>query len=289
MEHPMDPTSYRNQYNLPAEQVTHTTSFLPFHDYHLFYQFFQQPFEAPVVLFLHGFFDHTAVHADWIRYLTRQGYHVAAFDLPGHGRSGGPVRKEKAFTEYREALALVVSELKKKEAGIVHGIGHSTGGAVLADYLLHTEHDSMFEKIVLVSPLIRSNQWYISKIAAPLVSLFRNELPRTFRVSTGAEAFMTQLKKDPLEGSTIPISWVQSMFQWEREMMEQPPSRKPVYILQGTSDQTLEWKHNLKAYAGLFPNSKRILVDEARHHLLNETEARKQMIYRLIRDILREE
>ncbi|SFP57867.1 alpha/beta hydrolase [Salibacterium halotolerans] len=287
MDYTLDISSYRDRYNLPFEQVKHIPSYIPFRDYYLFYQLFRQPHDAPVVLFLHGLFDHAGVHGDGIRFLTESGYHVAAFDLPGHGRSGGPKQKEEVFDEYREALSAVLSRLYQEGTKKLHGIGHSTGGAVLADYLLSAGYGEMFQNVVLVSPLIRSNQWHLSKMAVPLVSLLQKELPRKFRMSTGAEAFMKQLKNDPLEGDTIPLSWVHSMFEWERDIMKKRPSQKPISILQGTKDQTLEWKHNLKAYAALFPRSERILIHGARHHLLNEQKAQKQMTYHLIDDRLK--
>ncbi|SFM03716.1 alpha/beta hydrolase [Salibacterium qingdaonense] len=287
MDDTLDISTYRQRYNLPFQHVEHTAQYIPFKGYYLFYQMFRQPRDAPVVLFLHGLFDHTGIHADGIRFLTEHGYQVAAFDLPGHGQSGGPEWKKEVFAEYCDSLSVVLSKLRLEGTQKVHGVGHSTGGAVLADYLLSAEDAAMFQNVVLVSPLIRSNQWYLSKMAVPLVSLMQNELPRKFRMSTGAEAFMEQLKNDPLEGDTIPLSWVHSMFQWERNIMKKKPSQKPISILQGTKDQTLEWKHNLKAYAELFPRSERILIHEARHHLLNEQKAQKQMTYRLINDLLK--
>ncbi|WP_026703349.1 alpha/beta hydrolase [Salibacterium aidingense] len=286
MEDSFNIANYRKTYQLPEEKVIHTAEFIPYKGFHLFFQMFKQPNEAELVLFLHGFFDHAGTHSEWIHYLTDQGYHVAAFDLPGHGKSGGPSIKRESFQEYKEALSTVLTHLKKTERAIIHGIGHSTGGAVLADYLLSYD-DTVLQKVALVSPLIRSNQWWLSKMAAPIIAVFQKELPRTFRVHTGEASFMESIKQDPLEGRTIPVSWIYAMFQWEKELMEKTPSFKPVQILQGTEDQTLEWKHNMEAYHTLFPYSNRILIDNGRHHLLNERKAQREMIYRLIVNFLK--
>ncbi|RSL31646.1 alpha/beta hydrolase [Salibacterium salarium] len=288
MKADFDITTYRENYNLPVENVDHTWEFIDYKDFQLFFQMFSPPKAEKTILFLHGFFDHTGTHSEWIQYLMTKKFNVAAFDLPGHGQSGGPPFEVESFQEYQEALRSVLEYLREQGVTDVHGVGHSTGGAVIADYLL-SNSTTLFHKAALISPLIRSNKWWLSKMAAPLVSTFQKEMPRTFRRHTGESSFMKSLKQDPLEGKTIPFKWVNAMFEWEKEMMEKTPSSKPVLILQGTNDQTVEWKHNMNVYHTLFPESTRILIDNGRHHLLNERKAQKDIIYRLLLEYLNKE
>ncbi|WP_158738440.1 alpha/beta hydrolase [Alteribacillus sp. YIM 98480] len=273
---------YVDKYNLPHENVKY--EWVKYDDSSLFFQLFSptHPLERKkTVLFLHGFFDHTGTNAALIWHLLNQGYSVAAFDLPGHGLSGGERFKVDSFQQYQNALESILKTLRKRGITELHGVGHSTGGAILADYLL-TSGPAPFKKVCLISPLIRSNQWWVSKLSTPLVSLFRDELPRRFRMNSGNTAFMKKLKADPLQGKIISLKWVDAMFEWEKQLKAKAPINHNILILQGTEDQTVDWKHNLEAYLKLFPRAKRMLVDEGSHHLINERKEQRTVVYDLI-------
>ncbi|SDH42433.1 Lysophospholipase, alpha-beta hydrolase superfamily [Alteribacillus persepolensis] len=279
---------YVKEYQLPQEGVEH--EWLPFQDTFLSVQLFcqqQKETNTTTILFIHGLFDHTGTNAPFIKHLLDKGYQVAAFDLPGHGLSGGERFQISSFQEYQSALQTVMGKLKDWGVSNMHAVGHSTGGAVLAEYVLTNTSSSPFQKVGLISPLIRSNQWWISKSFTPIISLFRKQLPRKFRMNAGNKEFMQKIKNDPLQGKIISLEWVQAMFEWEKQLTQHHPVDKDILIIQGTNDQTVDWKHNMKAYAALFPNSKRLLVDEGNHHLINEKMEKRSLVYQLLTEYFR--
>ncbi|MFB4165805.1 alpha/beta hydrolase [Alteribacillus sp. JSM 102045] len=277
-----DIKQYVEKYKLPNKNVKY--EWVKCHDTFLFLQLFspsQSKEENETVLLLHGFFDHTGTNASLIKHLLGQGFHVAAFDLPGHGLSGGERYQVNSFQEYQFALHSILETLNVWEIQKVHGIGHSTGGAILADYLL-AGTPALFKKVGLVSPLIRPSQWWVSKLSAPLLSVFLKELPRKFRMNAGNSSFMKKIKEDPLQGKVVSLKWVKAMFEWEKQLKTNDPIDRNILIIQGTKDQTVDWKHNMDAYHQLFPKAKRILVDNGSHHLLNERKAQKEIVYQLL-------
>ncbi|WP_240375807.1 alpha/beta hydrolase [Bacillus piscicola] len=270
-------TSYIEKYNLPADIAYHEWFTLPFGKDHIFMQVFTPEDAKKTVLFVHGFFDHTGTNSEWLRFLVANGYRVAVFDLPGHGYSGGKRFSVDGFEKYQKAVQLVLQKLSERYVNRVHMIGHSTGAAIIADCLL-TNQDERLEKICLLSPLLRSSKWLLSKCLVPMVTPFMKQIPRSFK--TGSP-LAKRLQQDPLQGKTISLEWVQALFKWEKELKAKLPSNKQVLIVQGIKDQTVDWKYNLQTYSALFPQAKTIMIDGGSHQLLNETHALKDMVYHL--------
>ncbi len=82
----------------------------------------------PTVIFVHGTgLDHTV----WTlpaRYFGRHGFNVLAIDLPGHGRSDGPLRQN--IEGMADFLIEVLDKLDIEQSALV---GHSMGSLVVFD------------------------------------------------------------------------------------------------------------------------------------------------------------
>ncbi len=84
--------------------------------------------DKPTVVFVHGTgLDHT-VWALPARYFGRHGFNVLAIDLPGHGRSDGPLRK--SVEDMADCLIEILDVLEIDQAALV---GHSMGSLVVFD------------------------------------------------------------------------------------------------------------------------------------------------------------
>ena len=79
----------------------------------------------PTVVFIHGVLND---HSVWIlqsRYLAHHGWNVLAIDLPGHGRSEGPVPRS-----VEEAAEAVLALLDAAGLAQVAWVGHSWGSLI---------------------------------------------------------------------------------------------------------------------------------------------------------------
>src|SRR5512141_3038655 len=85
----------------------------------------------PAIVFVHGAaFDHSVWQ--WqSRYFANHGFAVLAVDLPGHGRSPGPVRT--SIEALADWVAAFVEAAMLGEAAVV---GHSMGSLVALDTAL---------------------------------------------------------------------------------------------------------------------------------------------------------
>lgn len=89
-----------------------------------------KPFDAslPVVVFLHGASFNRTAWALQTRYFAWHGYGVLALDLPGHGRSDGPL-----LETIEEMADWVVKVLDALDVGQAALVGHSMGAMVALD------------------------------------------------------------------------------------------------------------------------------------------------------------
>jgi len=100
------------------------------------------------------------------------------------------------------------------------GLGQSTGGAILMDYVLskHTQKQQpMFERLFLLAPLVypAKMQWLQLKLAFWWFKSVRTGLPRIFRQNTSDINFVRFMREeDPLQAHWIPVAWLLALKEW---------------------------------------------------------------------------
>jgi alpha-beta hydrolase superfamily lysophospholipase len=113
------------------------------------------PSVAPrfLLVAMHGFTVYAGPYSLLWRRLGEAGIAVTAFDLRGHGRSGGPRGHVSRFGLYHEDLALVLAAARRNHPTLPVGLlGHSFGGTIALDAVLggHVQLD----RLVLAAPFI---------------------------------------------------------------------------------------------------------------------------------------
>lgn len=226
----------------------------------------------------HGYFDHAALFANLIEYCLRRRLNVVIYDLPGHGLSTGERVSIPSFSEYlvvmRDALKLFADIAPQPW----HAIGQSTGGAMLMDYMLQ-ELAPGFEKVVLLAPLLRAAEWRWIRVAYWVGQKFLERVPRKFGVNSSYGPFMQFIEhEDPLQTRYISVRWVDALLRWESRFDYFAPVDKPILIIQGQRDTTVDWRFNIPAIRGKFPRAKYLPLRDAYHHLANESQEIRQKI-----------
>lgn len=102
------------------------------------------------VALVHGLGEHVGRYQYVAQSLNAAGYSVTGFDLPGHGRSGGPV----GHTSYDDALediSRLLEEVAQRYPGQPRFLyGHSLGGALVLYYALKRRPD--LRGVIATSP-----------------------------------------------------------------------------------------------------------------------------------------
>jgi len=238
-------------------------------------------YKATVIL-AHGYFNHCGQLNHLIRHLLSEGFAVAAFDLPGHGLSGGDRAAIDDFAQYSRALVDFTDEVKGRLHGPIHFIGHSTGGAAMIDYLL-TEKDSVFDKVVLAAPLVHCAGWELSKLSIQGKFQLVKQVPRIFRKNSSDKAFMDFVKNDDrLQSKHLPLKWMRALHSWNEKIAGFDSCDRGAMIIQGTADSTVDWRYNVKFLRDKFSAVEVNMVEGAGHELFNESSELREDVFFMI-------
>ncbi len=114
------------------------------------------PAEAPkgVVCLVHGLGEHSGRYAPLAAFLNAAGFAVLAFDLRGHGRSGGK-RGHFAYEQALNDIAALLAEARQRFGNTPRFLyGHSLGGNLVLNYLLRRPAETL-QGAVATGPWLR--------------------------------------------------------------------------------------------------------------------------------------
>lgn len=278
--------AYRRHYKLNFvhdEAVSHFAGLLKTPGYDVVVQFWRRPNASGTALLLHGYYDHTGIYGSLIEFCLKQNMDVVIFDLPGHGLSSGEPAAIDSFQEYDEVLSLILQQVQMHMLGPLHAFGQSTGGAILLNYLLKrqlNQSQSPFRDITLFAPLVRPKEWGRAKAAHTLLSLFIKRLKRKFNSNSADADFLRFVAEhDPLQPRHLSVRWVGALRQWVPFIESQPRCEIVLNIVQGDTDNTVDWCHNLKVLKDKFPNNQVFMLPGGQHQLVNESISNRELIY----------
>lgn len=290
-------SAYRTHYGLQFAETSadpgHHIGTFTSGDYKLVCQYFALPGESTrgCALLLHGYFDHTGLFGHLIRHCLSLGYSVVIFDLPGHGLSSGSPASIDSFQDYVAALSRCIALARDEVPGPLELIGQSTGGAVMLDSLLQqTPELTAVDHFILLCPLLYPVKWTTSRLLYYLMRVFTDASPRRFAANSHDQKFLAFLKnEDALQARQIPGLWVAAMIDYQRRFIKAAPTDKPLHIVQGTDDGTVDWQRNLAQIGKKFSGVTTHLVTDAKHHLVNESESYRGQVFSKITEILSQE
>jgi len=245
--------------------------------FHIFSQYFtaRHGNSRGTVFVLHGYYDHGGLYGKLLRYLLVKGYGVVLFDMPGHGLSSGARAAIASFSQYTDVLEAVLTRAGTAALPAPwHLVGQSTGGAIAMDYCLRhcTGAEQLVDKIVLLAPLLRPHQWWRGRILHSVLQHVVEGIPRNFVENSHDAHFLHFLRaEDPLQSRQLSARWVSALKEWLQRFDAAPVCGKPLCVIQGTGDTTVDWRRNLLAIAHKFPRARITTIPDARHHLVNES------------------
>ncbi|GGF23624.1 alpha/beta hydrolase [Halobacillus andaensis] len=274
-----DIAAYLKFYGLDIKGVEFNLGKLEIDKTEIAVQIFTPEKSEATIFLLHGYLNHVGHLNKIIQHLTSHHYRVISYDLQGHGLSNGDRASVSSFADYVTTLEKLMEKVKAEMPDPFYVIGHSTGGAIILDYLLkHRTHP--FDKVILLAPLVRSNHWYLTKIAYSFVQLipFIKQVKRQIKKRAMSKEYVAFLKRDPLQPKAIPLSWLRALMEWNQTIHRYPPLATDLFVIQGNKDDTVEWTYNLPFIHKRFCNARTVLIDEGQHELINDDPATREIV-----------
>lgn len=241
------------------------------------------------LLIVHGYYDHTGIFDKAIAFALQANLAVLAFDLPGHGLSSGEPAVIDSFNQYADVLAVLLQKSRKLMPLPLHALGQSTGCAVLLNYLWrYADQGDPFAKIALCAPLIVPRGWRgwaPGQYLYALLHRWMSKLKRGPANSSHDQAFNHFIMhRDPLQAKYLSLRWVGAMKAWHQMFCQFTPLPRPLLIVQGTGDMTVDWRYNLPLLQRKLPAARLLMLEQAKHQLVNESESYRQRLFAALGD-----
>ena len=208
----------------------------------LFYRRWPGEAGRPVLLFVHGFGEHSGRYRFPVRYFNERGYTIYAYDQRGHGRSGGARGYTERFARFLGDLDRILQLIGDRETGQkIFLVGHSLGGQVVLTY--GSRQANRVAGVVTSSANLRLKMpvpWlkkqagmllarYVPKLTMP-AGLDPSNLSHDLQVVTAYE-------EDPLVNDRITVRLAAEMFDNQDQMNRIAQQfRLPCLMLHGGDD-----------------------------------------------------
>ena len=194
-----------------------------------------------------GFGEHSGRYTYPVDYLTTHNIAVYGVDLRGHGKSPGQRGHVDSWADYREDVKAFVHELGKQYPDKPHFLlGHSMGGLVLLDSVLHglSDDDCAINGIIASSPLLVS-----PSTATPVIRVVLRGLSKVapkLELDTKLKGEMisrdpsecARYMNDPLNHGTLSPRWAREAelaMAWNQDHAAEFPL--PLLMYHGAGDQ----------------------------------------------------
>jgi alpha-beta hydrolase superfamily lysophospholipase len=274
---------YQLFYQLPElpPGVEHSIGLVAVSGFSIAVQAWVRPEARANLVLVHGYYDHVGLYGTIVRLCQELDLNLIAFDLPGHGLSSGERVSIDSFQRYDQVFQHIFDLARRHLPGRWFALGQSTGGAILANYLLthRPQPGSELERVIMLAPLLRPFGWSGARWLHAIGRHFLERTPRNFKAGGNNPAFSRFLEKfDPMQEKYLSVQWVSALKEWIDYIEAQPPLEFPIGMIQGTSDLTLDWRYNQQAYQRLFPELELVPLSGAEHHLVNETGVRLERL-----------
>ena len=232
-----------------------------------------------VVVFMHGFTEHSGRYAELAEALSRHGYAFWAMDLRGHGKSQGQPVFVRAFDKYLDDLDLLLARVRAEMPGRpLFLMGHSMGGAIVL--LSALQRKSQVAGVVASAAPVRIGGAVFPLLRHAAAALSRM-FPRLRVISMGSSMLsrdrnvVEHFRNDPLVfHGRFPVRTGHELLRASRRIRRRMDAlRVPLLILHGTGDVITNPEGSRRLYNRVASADKTLkLYDGLYHDLFHEPE-----------------
>lgn len=241
-----------------------------------------------VVCLIHGLGEHCSRYDHVARALNQAGYAMLAFDLRGHGRSGGPRGHAPSSEAFLEDIDHLFVQTEKRYPGKPRFFyGHSLGGILALYYCLRRKPDInglVSTGAGLRSPLMEQ------KLKVAFANTMAAILP-TMTLATGLNPenlsreprVVQDYRNDPLVHDKASLAMASSTIRAAQWTMEHAPEFKvPLLLMHGTADQ-LTYPSGSQEFSRRVSGSCTLRLWDGLYHEIHNEPEKEQVISEIVR------
>ena len=225
---------------------------------------------GPDVVLLHGLFAQKEQWDELLCDLASAGYRASALDLPGYAQSRGHRVEVYALENQVELIAQL---MRQRRIERFHLAGNSMGGAIAAIYA--RQHPQQVASLAFIGGPLGIGEWAepVRKVIVggvnPFIPVDQQQLDLEFQLLM---VKVPQLSVDVKQAIIAPYVDQPGHFRqvWDivnlygNALRSLPPNRLSTLIVWGSKDQVFDVA-GVQPLAESFPNSRRVVLDEAGH------------------------
>lgn len=247
---------------------------------HLYEQWWRPaagPIKAVVVI-VHGYSEHSSRYGHVAEHLTANGYGVDAFDLRGHGQSGGLRAFVWSFDEYLQDLECFFCRVREREPEKpIFLLGHSLGGTVVTLFTITRKPATV--GVLLSGAALKLPRYVTPQVIrqALFISFFVPKFPLLERINSRvisrSPEVVAKYESDPLvyHGRMRAREGVEIMRAMKRIQDNMEAMTLPVMIMHGTRDHLTEIDGSQELYRRALSTDKTLKLYEGFYHeIMNE-------------------
>ena len=254
--------------------------FKSFDGTHIFYRMaLPQKATKGVIIFVHGWSEHSGCHEELIESFVNAGFGVYAPDLRGHGHSKGQRGYISKWDDYLQDLYFlteIAQNIHKQNK--IFLVGHSMGCAVSIRFVQTYAKEIPMDGLILSAPMLRL-AINIPKIKIKLGEFMSKWIPHFSLPNpipgeqlTHDPEKIEQIKADPLFHFKANSRWyTESQKAMHLCLEEAQKINIPTLILHGTEDEINAMEGSQDFFEYLAINDKEfVTLDSTRHNLFHE-------------------
>ncbi len=240
-----------------------------------------------IICLVHGLGEHSGRYSYWAELLNQAGYTVLAYDLRGHGKSGGMRGHINSFDEYLKDTDILLNEANNRftlQPCFIYG--HSLGAIIVCSYILHRKpqiNGAVISALSVKTALQeQKGKVLLAKVIGQLIPKFTMGSGLVPETISRDPAIVSKYVNDPMvhkqvtagfgRGSINEIDWIkQHASDWSLPVLFMHGELDKLGYMDGTTEFASKIKNDctVKIWPGMY------------HELHNEPE--KELVFEYLR------
>ena len=240
-----------------------------------------------VVSLVHGLGEHSGRYVDFAVRLNQADFAVTAFDLRGHGQSGGQRGHLPSFDAYMEDISTTLDEtINHFPSCPVFLYGHSLGGVLVLNYSLRKQ--SNLAGVVAAGSALHSAlaeekmKVFLSRIGGTLFPKLTIPSDTDLNMLSRDPEVVRKYKEDPLRNNQVTLAFgkhILDAINWLWAHADQ--FSYPLLLMHGTADE-MAYPSGSREFAAKVPNNCTLKLWEGLYHELHNEPEKEQVFAYLI-------